>query len=77
MTKTQALLPCPFCNCPPNLLIEESTGAAEICGFCHQSCWIECPGCGATGPTLMISDDPKADWGDYNAVRIAWNRRMK
>ena len=70
------LKPCPFCNTPGNLLIEESTSAAEICGVAYQDCWIECPTCGCCGPTIEISDGEYALHKDYESVRYAWNNRF-
>jgi len=70
------LKPCPFCNCPPESLIEEATAASEIRGYAYQSCWIECPTCGAQGPVITVSDDPDTMNPNYAYVRDAWNFRV-
>jgi len=70
------LKPCPFCNTPGEQLIEEATSALEIRGNCYQDCWIECPSCGCTGPSIEVSDAEDALHSDYDMVRYAWNSRF-
>lgn len=72
---TTKLKPCPFCACPAELLIEESTTAAEACGSQYQEGWIECPTCGATGPRITVSDCVGAEYHSYDDARRMWNSR--
>jgi Lar family restriction alleviation protein len=67
------LLPCPFCG--STNLVEEATGGFEFSGNTYQDCWIECADCGASGPTVCVTDSlvDRHEAKDYQAVRDRWN----
>jgi hypothetical protein len=65
-----AILPCPFCNAPGELLSSPMHSLPE---FGSNAC-VLCKRCGAAGPLIEPKDYVPIEHMDRQAIRL-WNRR--
>ena len=68
------LLCCPFCG-SADVEDDYSMVQATLGGNEHQSGWVDCNACGATGPVIHAKNEEIPDIS--NAVADVWNKARR